>query len=234
MVEIIHRPSPNFDLRPSGTDPDLIIIHYTDMTSCEEALARLCDPEAKVSAHFLISKTGVLYQLVDPNYRAWHAGKSTWEGKLDINNTSIGIELDNFGHSFGPESFPEDQITVLLHLLKELTQTYQIPSHRVLGHSDIAPLRKQDPGDLFPWHVLAKAGFGLWPEEGQFLPEQSWDTSRIQNAFLRLGYACPQTGSWDEETQAVCFAFQRHFTPEELTGQATNLTRRTLEKLLKV
>lgn len=154
-------PSQNYDQRPSGVVPDMIIIHYTDMQTAEEALERLCDPSAKVSAHFLISKVGEVYQLVDPIYRAWHAGVSSWEGETDINGRSIGIELDNLGHSFGPEPFPEEQIEVLIQLLGELSETYQIHPKRILGHCDVAPLRKIDPGPLFPWEYLARKGFGL-------------------------------------------------------------------------
>lgn len=197
--------------------PDLIVIHYTDLLTAQEALTRLCDPEAKVSAHFLITKEGTLYQLVDPKLRAWHAGLSSWEGDTDINSRSIGIELDNHGHTFGPEPFPPAQMMTLLEVLEELCEVYRIPRHRIVGHSDVAPLRKQDPGALFPWADLATHGFGLWPtSDSNRLTQMT--VVEIQEALTQIGYACPLTGVLDDETKLVCLAFQRHFTPSELTG----------------
>ena len=238
MLEKIHYPSPNFEPRPPGVSLDLIVLHYTNMTSAEEALTRLCDAEAKVSAHFLISKQGALYQLVDPLYRAWHAGVSSWHGESDINSRSIGIELDNLGHTFGPEPFPVAQMKTLLGLLSDLTNVYTIPPHRIVGHSDIAPLRKKDPGELFPWADLAEKGFGLWPFETKttipMSPGLPMNTLEIQRALYDIGYSCPQTGVWDEDSQKVCYAFQQHFTPLEITGYSTDLTCQVLQKLLKV
>jgi len=234
MLKKIYHPSSNFEPRPAGILLDMIIIHYTDMTSAEEALTRLCDQEAKVSAHFLIGKDGALYQLVDPVHRAWHAGASSWQGVQDINSKSIGIELDNLGHTFGPEPFSEAQINTLLDLLGELTAQYGIPSHRILGHSDVAPLRKSDPGELFPWALLAQKGFGLMPSppsKGAGLSPMS--ISDVQNALLKIGYTCPQTGLWDEDSQKVCRAFQQHFTPLEVTGNLTEQTCQILEGLVE-
>jgi len=232
----IHNPSPNFEPRPPGAPLDMIILHYTDMLTAEEALARLCDPISKVSAHFLIGKEGMLYQLVDPEYRAWHAGVSSWEGENDINSRSIGIELDNLGHTFGPEPFSMPQINTLLDLLAELTQIYGIPAHRIVGHSDVAPLRKQDPGELFPWRDLARKGFGLWPNEilRPLEPPPPLSPLETQQALCNIGYGCPLTGVWDDDSQKVCRAFQQHFTPSELTGLPSDLTHRTLQELLKV
>jgi N-acetylmuramoyl-L-alanine amidase len=236
MLKKINHPSPNFERRPLGKSPDLIVIHYTDMMSAEDALARLCDAEAKVSAHFLISKSGALYQLVDPAHRAWHAGTSSWRGQEDINDRSIGIELDNLGHTFGPEPFPTSQVNTLLDLLKELAQIYGIPAHRVVGHSDVAPLRKKDPGELFPWVFLAQNGFGLWPLIPKtVLPApKSLSPLEIQQALSDIGYGCPLTGIWDDDSQKVCQAFQQHFTPGELTGYPSDLTRQMLQGLLEV
>lgn len=214
----------------------MIVLHYTDMLNVDEALARLCDPATKVSAHFLISKEGALYQLVDPKYRAWHAGTSFWEGERDINSRSIGIELDNFGHTFGPEPFSTPQMDTLYHLLEELTQTYGIPAHRVVGHSDVAPLRKQDPGELFPWHDLVKKGFGLWPSKKTtpLLPSSYLSFLEVQQALRDIGYECPLTGVWDDDSQKVCRAFQQHFIPIELTGYPSDLTCQTLQEVLRV
>jgi N-acetylmuramoyl-L-alanine amidase len=233
MLDRIIIPSPNFELRPIGSSIDTIILHYTDMLTLDEALNRLCDSESKVSSHFLISKEGQLYQLVDPKERAWHAGVSSWQGEPDINSRSIGIELDNIGHSYGPEPFPQEQMTTLLNLLSELTHQYRIPSDRILGHSDVAPLRKSDPGEMFPWEMLAIKGFGLWPDKSKSTSFRQPNVLEIQNAFLEIGYACSRSGVWDEETQAVCRAFQRHFTRHEVTGYATELTGQTLQALLK-
>ncbi len=236
MLKKIYYPSPNFEPRPSGIPLDMIVLHYTDMPNAEEALARLCDPASKVSAHFLIHKEGPLYQLVDPKHRAWHAGTSFWGGEGDINSRSIGIELDNLGHTFGPEPFPVSQMTTLYHLLEELTQIYGIPAHRVVGHSDVAPLRKQDPGELFPWHDLAKKGFGLW--SSQKTPPLSSSVSlsflEVQQALRDIGYECPLTGVWDDDSQKVCRVFQQHFTPVELTGYPSDLTCQTLQELLGI
>ncbi|MBM3468575.1 MAG: N-acetylmuramoyl-L-alanine amidase [Alphaproteobacteria bacterium] len=236
MYKKIHHPSPNFEDRPEGVLIDTIILHYTDMRNAEEALERLSDPQAKVSAHFLIHKNGNVYQLVDPYYKAWHAGESYWQGDKDLNNRSIGIELDNAGHAFGLEPFSEIQITTLINLLKDLVEVFEVPVNRIIGHSDVAPLRKQDPGELFPWFDLAEKGFGLWPqslEPFQTSPLPPLSVSDAQQAFLKIGYECPQTGTWDENTQKVCRVFQQHFTPHEVTGQITNLTHQTLLALLQ-
>lgn len=152
--------SPNYNVRAEGKSINMVIIHYTDMISAEAAFERLCDPESKVSAHYLIDKDGQIYQLVDDTHRAWHAGVSSWDGETDINSCSLGIELDNLGHTHGPESFSNGQIQALLSLLAELVNRYKIPPQRILGHSDVAPGRKIDPGPLFPWDILAQHGFG--------------------------------------------------------------------------
>ncbi len=153
--------SPNYDERKNAQPIDTVIIHYTDMLSAEAALKLLCDPASKVSSHYLIDKEGLIYQLVDEHHRAWHAGVSSWKGETNINCRSVGIELDNRGHTHGPEPFPEKQIESLLDLLKDITDRYSIPANRILGHSDVAPLRKKDPGELFPWSRLAEKGYGI-------------------------------------------------------------------------
>jgi len=233
LLKKIIYPSSKFEARPSEVRPDLVVLHYTDMLTAEEALTRLCDLEAKVSCHFLISKEGDLYQLVDPKYRAWHAGVSSWQGAGNINCRSIGIELDNPGHTHGLKPFPAPQIEALLILLKEITKTYNIPAHHIVGHSDVAPLRKKDPGELFPWHKLAQKGFGLWPLTLPINQALSLDPLRIQKALSQIGYECPKTGTWDEDSQEVCRAFQRHFIPHELTGHPSVLVGQTLKGLLR-
>lgn len=153
---MIQMPSPNFNNRPVGMEINSIIIHYTGMKTCQDALDRLCDPVSKVSAHYQIDEDGTIYQLVDPTKRAWHAGVSAWGELENFNDFSIGIELVNPGHEFGYRAFPEIQIDALIDLMKQLYAQFPIKLELVLGHSDIAPSRKQDPGELFPWDRLVK------------------------------------------------------------------------------
>lgn len=213
--------SPNFNDRPTFKKLNLIVLHYTGMTPAEEALTRLCDPDAKVSAHYLIEKNGKLHQLVDETKRAWHAGISFWQGETDINGISLGIEIDNGGHDFGLPDYPAAQIEALLHLLEKLVQKYNVPKERIIGHSDIAPTRKIDPGEHFPWLTLHEHGFGLWPEATpvRIAPQSIFDAQHILAA---IGYDCPLTGALDSQTIAVIEAFQRHFTPHEITGTLTS------------
>ena len=143
---------------------DMLVLHYTGMRSAAEALRRLTSPEAAVSAHYLIDEDGAVWRLVPEERRAWHAGVSYWRGRRDINSASIGIELVNPGHEFGYRAFPEAQVAALEVLCRDVLSRYQIPPRHVLGHSDVAPARKDDPGELFPWRRLARAGIGLWPE----------------------------------------------------------------------
>ena len=159
--------SPNFNERKSlgggAARPSMIILHYTGMKTAEEALERLCDPQSEVSAHYVIEENGRTHQLLDDDKRAWHAGVWHWEGLTDINSTSIGIEIVNKGHDFGYTDFPNKQIKALEVLLKELIQKYEIAPDKILGHSDIAPGRKIDPGEKFPWERLGRKEIGLWP-----------------------------------------------------------------------
>lgn len=153
--------SPNFEERKGMVSPSIILLHYTGMPTAQAALERLCDPESKVSAHYLIDEDGSIYAMVDEEKRAWHAGKSVWQGKTDINSHSIGIELVNPGHEFGYRSFPEEQIDALIELCRDISARHQI--EWVLGHEHVAPDRKQDPGELFPWDRLEKEGLGKLP-----------------------------------------------------------------------
>jgi N-acetylmuramoyl-L-alanine amidase len=157
-MNIIQTPSPNFNERPMAIDA--IILHYTDMVSTEAALAWLINPASKVSAHYLISEEGTIYQMVKEEDRAWHAGVSYWQGQHNLNDSSIGIELANPGHTHGYQPFPDAQIEALIELCLEIQKRWSIPGNRILGHSDVAPGRKQDPGPLFPWERLARVGLG--------------------------------------------------------------------------
>ncbi|MEM7170730.1 MAG: N-acetylmuramoyl-L-alanine amidase [Pseudomonadota bacterium] len=222
---IIDAPSPNHDDR-GGQYIDILLIHYTGMLSGPEALARLCDPAAKVSAHYLIEEDGRLFKLVDEDRRAWHAGVAHWDGASDINARSIGIELVNPGHEFGYRAFPKSQMACLTELSKELISRHAIPAHRVLGHSDVAPARKEDPGELFDWAGLAADGVGLWPQEPLEAGGKP-DNDRVARLLQGYGY-----GLDGQPIATVVTAFQRHFQPGSLTGQADSQTIGILEALL--
>lgn len=219
-MKILNTPSPHFNERASSVDS--IIIHYTDMPSAADALAWLCNPASNVSAHYMIDEQGQLYHLVNEDKRAWHAGESYWQGCTDMNSCSVGIELANTGHSFGHTPFPEAQIEVLLRVCEKISKEWGIPASRVLGHSDIAPQRKQDPGHLFPWETLAREGLGLWPESVNHVLEPE----RTIESLGTIGF---ETLS---PTHAL-LAFQRHFQPHKIDGQADNETFRLLQGLLK-
>jgi N-acetylmuramoyl-L-alanine amidase len=216
------RPSPNFDARPPGQQVDILLLHYTEMASAEAALERLCDPAAKVSAHYLIGADGTIWRLVEEAHRAWHAGVSYWAGARDVNARSVGIELDNPGHGLGLAPFPEPQMAALERLARDIVHRHAIPPHRVLGHSDVAPARKRDPGELFDWRRLAAAGVGLWPPplaEAADLPLR-----QVQELLARFGYEVAATGRVDEPTRLALTAFQRHFRPARIDGDADRET----------
>ena len=219
----IERPSPNHEPRAPGTEIDMIVLHYTGMVDARAALDRLCDPISKVSAHYLIDEDGTLYALVPEDRRAWHAGVSYWAGARDINGLSIGIELHNPGHEsplYHP--YPEAQMASLEKLLADILARRSIPRRRILGHSDVAPARKIDPGELFDWRRLARRGFGLWPEvategAGRGEPADPW-LRRSQRALSAIGYEIAESGRMDGESGAVLGAFQRHFRPAQIDG----------------
>ena len=225
MPPVIDSPSPNFDARPEGQAIDILLLHYTGMVSATAALARLRDEAAKVSAHYCIDEDGTLYRLVPEDKRAWHAGVASWAGAGDINARSIGIELVNPGHEFGYRAFPDAQLATLIDLAGGILARHPIPAHRVLGHSDVAPLRKEDPGELFDWARLAAAGIGLWP--GTAEPRDPPDAAETRRQFAAFGY-----GYLDGDPAAVITAFQRHFRPARLTGRVDDETAGRLVALL--
>ncbi len=233
----IDTPSPNFDARQAP--PDMVLLHYTGMQTGEAALARLRDREAKVSAHYLIDEDGRLFGLVAEARRAWHAGLSFWRGERDINAVSIGVELVNPGHEFGYRDFPDVQIETLIALLGEVRGRWDIPDARVLGHSDVAPDRKQDPGERFPWKRLAEAGHGLWVEPPASpgaplgLGEEGTGVFALQAGLSRLGYDCAPSGHYEPRTATVIAAFQRHWRPAGVDGIADGETRARLVHLLR-
>jgi N-acetylmuramoyl-L-alanine amidase len=224
MTAIDH-PSPNHDSR--GAAPvDMLVLHYTGMESGEAALARMCDPQAKVSAHYMIEEDGRIFRLVPEDRRAWHAGVSFWRGNRDINARSIGIELVNPGHEFGYRDFPKAQIAALIDLARGILDRHPIPARNVVGHSDVAPARKTDPGERFPWITLAQARIGLWPAPVRpAATAESFDPSDVSGAIAiaqeqlrHYGYGLDVTGALDEQTAQVLVAFQRHFRPARIDG----------------
>jgi N-acetylmuramoyl-L-alanine amidase len=214
--------SPNFQPRPAGSPVDMLVLHYTGMQSAEAALARLCDRAAEVSAHYLIDEAGGVAQLVAEENRAWHAGKSSWRGNADVNSRSIGIELVNPGHEFGYRPFPDRQIAALITLAKAILLRWPIPARNVVGHSDVAPARKQDPGELFPWQDLAKQGIGLWPGAA----EAGGDIAPLLRQY---GYGWQE----DAELPLVVQAFQRHFRPGLCDGRIDSETSALLNGLIR-
>jgi N-acetylmuramoyl-L-alanine amidase len=234
----IPAPSPNFDARVRP--PDMIVLHYTGMATGEAALARLRDPGAKVSAHYLVEEDGRVFALVPEERRAWHAGKAVWRGERDINGCSVGVEIVNPGHEFGYRPFPEPQIDAVVALVADIRGRWTIPDTRLLGHSDVAPDRKEDPGELFPWKRLADAGHGLWaeppPAPGAPLVEGDGGpgVSALQAGLARLGYDSAPSGVYDPATATIVRAFQRHWRPARVDGAADGETRATLIALLRL
>jgi N-acetylmuramoyl-L-alanine amidase len=206
-----------------------LILHYTGMPSVAAALDRLCDPAARVSAHYLIDEDGGVVALVPEESRAWHAGMSAWQGGINLNDRSIGIELVNPGHEWGYRLFPETQMQACIELCHAILGRWPIPARRVLGHSDVAPDRKQDPGELFDWARLAAAGIGLWPADGSGTPRT---IAEIQAQLADFGYAVPLHGKLDATTRLVVEAFQRHFRPERVDGTADAGTLARLDGVL--
>jgi N-acetylmuramoyl-L-alanine amidase len=222
---IFHRPSPNFGPRKDGARIDMLVLHYTGMVDAAAALARLVDPDAQVSAHYVIDEDGTVIRMVDEAMRAWHAGVSAWRGVDDVNSRSIGIELVNPGHEFGYRDFPAAQIEALIALARDILARHPIPAANVVGHSDVAPVRKMDPGERFPWRALAAAGIGLWPHRPQIMADTGpYGDERVmlteaQTRLARIGYAVEATGRADETTAAVLAAFQRRFRPRRIDGR---------------
>lgn len=221
----ISLPSPNWNDRPAGTRVDTVILHYTGMTSGEAALKRLCDQQAAVSAHYLIAEDGDLFHLVEDEKRAWHAGVSSWQGRDNLNDSSIGIEMVNPGHEFGYQEFPEIQIERLMVLLAALKKQHAIPTARFLGHSDVAPLRKTDPGELFPWQRLAAREFGITCEKdtsNQKVMVKYGDRGPavmlLNQQLATIGYHGFDEDRFGAGTERVVQAFQSHWRPKCVNG----------------
>ena len=240
-MTMIARPSPNFDARTRAID--LVVLHYTGMQDAETALARLTDPAPKagrypgpwqaadidpnaelgrVSTHYVVGEDGAVYQVVDEDNRAWHAGIARWDGESDVNARAIGIEIVNGGHDFGLPPYPDAQIAALETLLADILTRRALGPHRVVGHSDVAPGRKFDPGEHFPWSRLAARGLALWPlvappPDGP-VAQGAETIIAAQEALAAFGYGAPLTGALDAETRVVIAAFQRRFRARRIDG----------------
>ncbi|MCF6214937.1 MAG: N-acetylmuramoyl-L-alanine amidase [Emcibacter sp.] len=227
--------SPNYNDRPEGSEIKYLILHYTGMHTGKAALDRLCDEAAKVSAHYLIEEDGRVFPLVPEDKRAWHAGRSSWEGERDINGHSIGVELVNPGHDspgykgdYRP--FPEAQMTALIELCHGILTRHDIKPWHVLGHSDVAPTRKCDPGELFDWQRLAEAGIGLWPSNVGKKQSIAGNAASFQERLSLYGYELG--GHKDFPAQRIVTAFQRHFRPADINGDIDDECRQILDDLL--
>ena len=222
MSEIIDCPSPNHDER--SLPISMVVLHYTGMQDAASAIARLIDPEAKVSSHYLIAEDGQVMRLIAEELRAWHAGKSFWRKITDVNSASIGIELVNPGHEWGYRPFPKPQMDALIPLLSDICVRHAIEPANVVGHSDVAPARKQDPGELFDWELLGKLGLAIRrPRHG--LQDPHWTPGGFLLALERFGYDVA-------DGPAAVTAFQRRFRPETIDGIADGETRAILLRLL--
>ena len=207
-LNLIQSPSPNFDQRPTARKPDMLILHYTGMKTGAEAISRLQDPDAKVSAHYVVEEDGRILQLVDEDNRAWHAGVSHWAGEDSVNDFSIGVEIVNPGHEWGYRAFPNAQMQSLLVLCKDIVERNDISSTRVLGHSDVAYERKTDPGELFNWNQLADGGIGIVVDElsmgaDMLLSEVSYHSTAVeittlQEQLVELGYGLIISGQYSQ------------------------------------
>jgi N-acetylmuramoyl-L-alanine amidase len=242
MIELIQAPSPNFDARRAP--PDILVLHYTGMQTGEAALAHLCDPDAKVSAHYLVEEDGRVFQLVPEERRAWHAGRGVWQGEDDVNAASIGIEIVNPGHEFGYRAFPDAQIAAVIALTGDIRNRWTIPDNRIIAHSDLAPDRKADPGELFPWKRLAEAGHGLWFEPAAERVaaltgllqkgDEGIGVMVLRAGLHRLGYGLKPGPDYDAETETTVRAFQRHWRQSRVDGVADGETRARLVGLLQL
>jgi N-acetylmuramoyl-L-alanine amidase len=233
-------PSANFGERANGRPPDMIVLHYTGMPDVEGAIAQLCTAGTDVSAHYIVLEDGRIIQSVPEDSRAWHAGAAFWAGEQDINSCSIGIEIINRGHDWGYPEFPLRQIAAVIALCRGIMLRRRVLSHRVLAHSDVAPARKKDPGEKFPWHSLANSGVGHWVQPAPIVRGETLKLGTIgdnvynmQQALAKYGYGIPTNGKYDGPTMEVVTAFQRHFRPARVDGIADHSTMITLQSLLE-
>ncbi len=238
-LSIAERPSPNHGERKDGP-VDILLLHYTGMPNDEQALAWLCDPRSQVSAHYFVHQDGRVLSLVPENRRAWHAGEARFGTATDVNSRSIGIEIANAGHPGGLPGYPDAQIEALIALCRAILARHEIPPHRVLAHSDVATGRKLDPGERFPWARLAAAGVGHFVApvaigDGRFFQkgDRGAPVEALQAMLALYGYGIDVTGDFDQRTEDVVAAFQRHFRASRVDGVADRSTIETLKALLE-
>jgi len=240
LVAALH-PSPNFGERLNGAKPTILLMHYTGMSSAWKAIEWLAQPESGVSCHYVVDETGSITQMVSEQARAWHAGRSFWQGETDINSCSIGIEIQNPGHEDGYRDFPAAQMAAVLALSRDIVARHEIPRQRVLAHSDIAPARKIDPGEKFDWAFLAKNGVGHWVAPKSVDPcdpglsngSDAPEVLKMQELLGRYGFCVETTGVLDEPTAFAVRAFQLHFRPQRIDGRIDRSTVTTLERLIE-
>jgi len=233
-------PSPNHGERKGGDRPDMIVLHYTGMPDAKAALGRLCTSGTEVSAHYFVFEDGRVIQLVQESRRAWHAGAAFWAGETDINSRSVGIEIANPGHDYDYPDFPKRQIAAVTALCRGIQTRNSIPPLRVLAHSDVAPGRKQDPGEKFPWRTLYDSGVGHWVEPAPIteggvllaLGDRGDEVAAMQDLLGQYGYGVSVNGNYDSIMNGVVTAFQRHFRPARVDGITDQSTRATLRELL--
>lgn len=233
---IRERPSPNHDERPAGEPVDMLILHYTGMRTGREAIDRLRDPDARVSSHYVVDEDGAILRLVPEDRRAWHAGVSYWRGHTGLNGRSIGIEIVNPGHEWGYRDFPVLQMAAVCDLCLSILSRHRIPARNVVAHSDVAPDRKEDPGEKFGWADLARNGVGLWPIRVPNLGigglvRDAMGLRPVRAALASIGYQIAPEGALDPALSTVLRAFQRHWRPEAVTGQADAGTVARLEAM---
>jgi N-acetylmuramoyl-L-alanine amidase len=234
------RPSPNHGERKGVAAPNMLVLHYTGMSDNEAALKLLASPSSEVSAHYVVLQDGYIIQMVAEDRRAWHAGAAYWAGETDINSCSIGIEICNPGHDHGYPDFPRRQIAATIALCRSIFTRYRIAPDRVLAHSDVAPARKQDPGEKFPWRLLADSGIGLWVKPAALnlpgpifvLGETDPAIEEAQKLLARYGYGVSPSGYFDGTTRDAIAAFQRHFRPARVDGVLDVSTLTTLKSVL--
>lgn len=232
-------PSANYGDRRGGRAPDMIVLHYTGMVDADSAVRRLTVAGTEVSSHYIVHEDGRIIQCVPETLRAWHSGASTWGTETDVNSCSIGVEIINGGHDHGLPGYPLRQVAAVIALCKGIMIRRNIPSERVLGHSDVAPSRKQDPGEKFPWQLLADSGVGLFVHPAKIVAGPSLELGAsgpevlvMQQALADYGYAITASGHYDSATRDVVAAFQRHFRPARVDGIADPSTITTLSDLL--
>lgn len=234
------RVSPNFGTRDAALPIDMLIMHYTGMHTAQAAVDWLCSKESEVSCHYLIDEDGSILQMVPETKRAWHAGKSSWQGISDINSRSLGIEIVNRGHHFDYPEFPDAQIEAVIALARDVIERHNMANHQVLAHSDIAPGRKPDPGEKFPWARLYEAGVGLWVAEATSpdmqvlqLGDNGEAVASFQTLLSNYGYGVAISGEFCRQTMDCVIAFQRHFRQSRVDGMVDSGTLATLEALIK-